>query len=233
VVFICLFPLLLVSRTSSQPWPSSSGEIRYTLQSPSLTPTSIVVSQPSPRATVETVFSTQQYVSLFNSLFLSVFVCMIVCYVWIFVRVCMVTCHSDMDPLVRSGLDLNSCSPWTQCTGNSKTDPWDNSEIHTGSCSEDQTMIWTRNCVISCKCTRSPSLWLVYFIEIIFELLILDIVFHYHRYCLEILLNSLPDYTDNSYVSGIISLSSYIVLCFMFCISLLYMHATNLYWHVC
>jgi len=34
---------------------------------------------------------------------------------------------------------------------------------------------------------------------------------------------------DNSYVSGIISLSSYIVLRFMFCISLLFMHVTNLY----
>jgi len=28
-------------------------------------------------------------------------------------------------------------------------------------------VIWTRNRVISCKCTRSPSFWLFYFIEII------------------------------------------------------------------
>ena len=55
----------------------------------------------------------------------------------------------------------------------------------------------------------------------------------YHRYCLGIPLNSLfSDYRDNSCISDIISWSSYIVLHFIFCISLLFMHATNLYWYV-
>ena len=51
------------------------------------------------------------------------------------------------------------------------------SEDPYGFVSEDQMTIWTQNRIISCKCTRSPSLWLFYFIEIIFELLILDTVF--------------------------------------------------------
>ena len=65
--------------------------------------------------------------------------------------------------LARSGLDPGSCSPWTWCTGDSRTDPWNDPEIRTGSCSEDQTTIWTRNRVISCKYTW--SLFLDFLVE--------------------------------------------------------------------
>ena len=37
-------------------------------------------------------------------------------------------------------------------TSDSKTNPWDDPEIYTGSCSEDQTVIQIQNCVISCDC---------------------------------------------------------------------------------
>jgi len=43
--------------------------------------------------------------------------------------------------LVRLGPNPDSCSLWTRYTGDSKTDPWDNLEICTDSCSEDQTTI--------------------------------------------------------------------------------------------
>jgi len=56
-------------------------------------------------------------------------------------RVCMIACLSDTDPLARSEPDLDLCSPWTLRTGDFKTDPWDDPEIHTGSCSEDPTTI--------------------------------------------------------------------------------------------
>ena len=49
--------------------------------------------------------------------------------------------------------DSNLFPLWTRYTGNSKTDPWDDSEIRTGSCNEDQTVIWFQNRVISCECS--------------------------------------------------------------------------------
>ena len=63
------------------------------------------------------------------------------------------TRSSDPDPLQEPGLDPNSCSLWTRYTGDSKTDPWDDPSISTGSCSEDQTAIRFRNRVISCECS--------------------------------------------------------------------------------
>jgi len=93
----------------------------------------------------------------------------------------MVACHNDTDPLVRFGLDADSCSPWTWCTCDSRTDPWDDLEIRIGSCSEDQTAIWIRNRVISCKCTR--SLLLDFLVE-----------FNIIRYLLISLCHSVSDY---------------------------------------
>ena len=52
----------------------------------------------------------------------------------------------------RFGPDLDSCSLWTRYTGDSKTNARDDPKIHTGSCSEDHTMIQFRNHVISCEC---------------------------------------------------------------------------------
>ena len=48
--------------------------------------------------------------------------------------------------------DPDSCSLWIRYNGNSKTDPWDDPEIHTGPCSEDQMKIRIQNRVISCVC---------------------------------------------------------------------------------
>ena len=217
---------LLVSRTHPWPWPSSiSIVLRWTPPRP---PVSIVEPANQSHGFLfhrgflaffagcrrRPCFSPSS-VCLFNSLSLSVFVCTIVCYVCKFVWVCLwLRVTAVLDPFVRSELG-NRIFELVFVVGPinwrfKDRPPWDDMEIHTGSCSEDQTAIWTRNRVISCKCTGSPFLWLFYFIEIIFELLILENVFRHHRYCLGILLNSLIDYTDNSYVSGIISWSSYI-----------------------
>ena len=75
---------------------------------------------------------------------------------------CLVMYYSDMDSLMRSEPDnrrpspnSDLFSPWTRYTGNfcnSKANPWDNSEVHTGSCSEDQTAIQFQSHVISCEC---------------------------------------------------------------------------------
>ena len=81
------------------------------------------------------------------------YMCTSMCtYVFVYQNVYLVACHSDTDPLARSELDPYSCSPWSRYIGDSKTDPWDDSEIHIGSCSEDQTAIQTQNRVISCEC---------------------------------------------------------------------------------
>ena len=52
------------------------------------------------------------------------------------------------DPLQDSDL----CPLWTQYTGDSKTNPWDDPEVSIGSCSKDQTVIRIQNHVISCEC---------------------------------------------------------------------------------
>jgi len=55
--------------------------------------------------------------------------------------------------------DSDSYSLWIRYTDDSKTDPWDDLEIRTGSYSEDQTTIHFQNRVISCEC-----LFLCYFL---------------------------------------------------------------------
>jgi len=55
--------------------------------------------------------------------------------------------------------DLNLCSLWTRYISNSKTDPLEDLEVRTGSCSEDQTAILIQNHAISCEC-----LFLCYFL---------------------------------------------------------------------
>ena len=67
----------------------------------------------------------------------------------------LVTCYSITDPFVRFGPvtgDSDLCSLCTRYTGYLKIIPWDDPEIPTGSCSEDQTAIQIQNCVISCEC---------------------------------------------------------------------------------
>ena len=72
---------------------------------------------------------------------------------------CLVICYSDADLFVYSvpgnrrpsKPDLHLCSLWTQYAGDSKTDPCDDPEICTGSCSGDQTVIRFQNRVISCE----------------------------------------------------------------------------------
>jgi len=48
--------------------------------------------------------------------------------------------------------DLFWCSLWTRYTGDSKTDSWDDPEISTGPCSENQMAIQIQNHVISREC---------------------------------------------------------------------------------
>ena len=57
--------------------------------------------------------------------------------------------------------DPNPCSLWTRYTGNLKTDLWDDSEIRTSSCSENQRVIRFQNRVISCECLLL-SFFLIY-----------------------------------------------------------------------
>jgi len=89
--------------------------------------------------------------------------CIPVCgcvYMCIYVYVCLqvfVVCSVITDSFVRSEPcnrrpDPDLCSLWTWYTADSKTDPWDDPEIRTGSCSEDQTAIRIQNRVISCEC---------------------------------------------------------------------------------
>jgi len=68
---------------------------------------------------------------------------------WVGLRVAMFRTR-----LVRVGPiagDTDLCSLWTRYTCDSKTDSWDDPEIRTGSCSEDQMAIRFQNRVISCK----------------------------------------------------------------------------------
>jgi len=72
---------------------------------------------------------------------------------------CLIICYSDADLFVRSEPDnrrprpdLKLYSLWIRYAGDSKTNPWDDLEIHTGSCSGDQTVIRFQNRVISCEC---------------------------------------------------------------------------------
>ena len=49
-----------------------------------------------------------------------------------------------LDAFVQSGPDTGNSelySLWTQYNGDSKTDPWDDLEIYTGSCSEDDNSV--------------------------------------------------------------------------------------------
>ena len=69
-------------------------------------------------------------------------------HVFMFICMCWLRATAFWICLVRSepsyrrpGPDPDSCPLWIRYIGDSKTDPWDNPEISTGSCSEDQTAI--------------------------------------------------------------------------------------------
>ena len=71
----------------------------------------------------------------------------------------LVACYSVSDPFGeirpsyrRPGPDPDSCSLWAQYIGDLKTAPWDDLEIRTSSCSEDQKVIQFYNLIISCEC---------------------------------------------------------------------------------
>jgi len=65
---------------------------------------------------------------------------------------------SVSDSFVRSGLGnrrIGFVPLWTRHIDDSKTDPWDDLEVRTGSRSEDQIAIRFQNCIISvsiCSC---------------------------------------------------------------------------------
>jgi len=74
------------------------------------------------------------------------YVCIMLICVHVYVCVCIsscmyVACYSNTNPLVRFGPDPDSCSLWSRYTGDLKTDPCGDSEIRTGSCNEDRTVI--------------------------------------------------------------------------------------------
>jgi len=77
-------------------------------------------------------------------------------YMFMFVYLCVWSSATALRTrLGRSGSvtgDSDLCSLWTRYTGDSKTESWDNPEIHTSSCGEDKTMIRFQNRVISCEC---------------------------------------------------------------------------------
>ena len=67
--------------------------------------------------------------------------------------------------------DSDSYSQRVEYTGDSKTDPWDDSKIRTGLYSKDQTAIWFRNRVISCECLFVAFLF-IYFYQRVYYLFI-------------------------------------------------------------
>ena len=84
-----------------------------------------------------------------------VYMCIYV-YMWLYV---FAYCYSDADLFVRSEpgnrrpkLDLDLCSLWTRYASDSKTDPWDDTEIRTDLCNGDWTVIQFQNRVNSCEC---------------------------------------------------------------------------------
>jgi len=123
--------------------------------------------------------------------------CTVYAWVYAWVRVCVCTslyeCIYIMcawlrvaaitDSFVQSELGNESfrlCSLWAWYTGGSKIDPWDNSEVCTDSCSEDQTAIWIKNHVISCEsllCVVQTYYWSWVFIFMLFLYLLLSVVF--------------------------------------------------------
>ena len=83
--------------------------------------------------------------------------CLIMCmYVCMYVYVCVsVACYSNTNSFgeIRTRYRKFRFVPvWTRSTGDSKTDAWDDPEIRTDSCSEDQMAIRIQNCIISCEC---------------------------------------------------------------------------------
>ena len=97
------------------------------------------------------------YVYVYTRIYMyrGVYMCIYV-YVWLYE---LVICYNDAYLFVRSEPsnrrprpDLDLCSLWTRYAGDSKTDPWDDPEIRTGSCSGDEPVIRFQNRVISCEC---------------------------------------------------------------------------------
>ena len=86
------------------------------------------------------------YVSMCTCECVRVYLCLCVCW---FRVVAFQTRSCDLNSVTG---DTDSCSQRTRYTGDSKTDPWDDPEMCTGSCSEDQTTIRFQNRVISCEC---------------------------------------------------------------------------------
>jgi len=82
------------------------------------------------------------------SMYLYLFVC-----VWLRVAVFQTRLVRFEPSYKRPGPDPDSYPLWTRYICDSKTDLWDDPWISASSCSEDQTAIRFRNCVISCECS--------------------------------------------------------------------------------
>jgi len=167
-------PLLIISRTRPQPWPSSiSVVLRWTPPRP---PVSVIEAvNPSRDSLLRCGFSASSAGRRWRPWFppssvwvsLTLYFCLYLC-VWLYVYVCKFVCVCLWLPVAAisdsfawsefSNRRFKLCSLWTWYTGDLKTDLRDDLKICTSSCSEDQMLIQTQNRVISCKCTRSPSL---------------------------------------------------------------------------
>ena len=102
------------------------------------------------------------YAWLYACMYILVYICIGVCtcaFMCTCGYMCLVICYIDADLFVRSEHgnrrlrpDLDLCSLWTRYASDSKTDPWDDPEIRTDSCSGNRTVIRFQNSVILCEC---------------------------------------------------------------------------------
>ena len=100
-------------------------------------------------------------------IYICVYVCMVCLDLHVNICVSMNFSCSDSDLIVQSELDNRDkelCLESTDTPGDSKTDARDDSEIQTGSCSTEQTMIQAQNHVISCECLHYLFILFVPFI---------------------------------------------------------------------
>jgi len=111
---------------------------------------------------------------------------------------CLVISYSDVDLFMRSEPgnrrprpDLDLCSLWTRYASDSKTDPWEDSEIRSSSCSGDQMVIQFQNRVSLCECLFIGLFQFQYF-TLLFHVkvyIILQYFLHARNYCYILMLS--------------------------------------------
>ena len=82
---------------------------------------------------------------------------------------------------LRSGLitgDLELCPLWTRFNGDLKTDPWDDLEIRTGSCREDQRRFGSKT--VSFHVSLFVALLFIYLCQRVYCLFVYAIILSFH-----------------------------------------------------